>query len=504
MKNTLLIFIILCISLAYTNAQDTIYVYKNGNIVNQTATNDVDSIIFRPFINGSDSCSWQWAESIEAGNDHIINSIAADANGNIYIAGEYTNQNITFGSIVLTNSASGTYDMFIAKCDSNGTFLWAKSFGGANDDKAKSVNVDINGNVYLTGYYESSSISFGTTELTNIAYSDIFLFKFTSDGNVIWAKCAGTNDYEEATSVKTDLAGNAFITGFFEGTSITFGSTVINNAGSGSNSFLAKYDSNGNVIWAKSSITNNILDGAYSKSVSSDAAGNTYIVGNFHGTVIFGSTTLTISTNSRNIFIVKYDANGNLVWAKAPVISNSEQNPDYNNNAYSVAVDFSGNIYVAGDFNSPTFTFDTITLTPVGGGPQHDMFIVKYDADGNVIWAKSAGGSNYDNGSSVAVDALGNVYLSGVFQSNSISFDSYTLSNSGVADAVIVKYDTDGNVLCVKRPIGYSSELLTCSVVDYAGHICVSGEFYGNTLTFDSITITNSNNYSIFLSKLNK
>ena len=142
---------------------------------------------------------WLWAKQAGgASNDESYN-IAVDANGNSYVTGNFTGS-ATFGSTTLTSS--GYNDIFVAKLDSNGNWLWAKKAGGTSEDNGLSITFDANGNSYVTGYFESSA-TFGTTTLTSNQYEDIFVAKLDSNGNWLWAKKAGgiNDDYGWSISV---------------------------------------------------------------------------------------------------------------------------------------------------------------------------------------------------------------------------------------------------------------------------------------------------------------
>jgi len=111
------------------------------------------------------------------------------------------------------------------------------------------------------------------------------------------------------------------------------------------------------------------------------------------------------------MFLAKLDAGGNVLWAKSPIGTGNED-------TYDMVSDSYGNIYITGYFNDQ-LTFDNTMLSTNG---QTDVFVVAYDSSGNVIWTKSAGGPNGDNGFGIAIDALSNVYLTGYFKSSTISF----------------------------------------------------------------------------------
>ncbi len=376
-------------------------------------------------------------------------------------------------------------------------WLWAKSASGTSDDEANSVAVDASGNTYVVGWFSSPNITFGSTTLTNTGSWDMFLTKYDANGNVVWAKSVGGTNAETANAVAVDASGNIYVAGQFGTSTITFGSYTLTNEGS-TDIFLAKYDVNGNVVWAKSA-GGIVGDGA--ASVAVDILGNIYLTGSFNSpTLTFGSITLTNTSNLGNtsdLFIVKYNANGNVLWAKSA-------SGTVNDLASSVAVDASGNTYVSGYFNSPTLTFSSTILTnAVNTGSSNDLFLAKYDASGNVIWAKSAGGTSSDMSNSIAIDVSGNLYMTGYFYSPTLAFGSYTLTNAGMYDLFLAKYDDSGNVLWAESAGGTSADEAHSVIVDASGNIYLTGLFYSPTLTFGSTTLTNEGLEDIFLAKYN-
>jgi hypothetical protein len=433
--------------------------------------------------------SWIWAKGTGGASVDVANSVSIDASGNVLVTGVFQSPTITFGTTTLTNA--GSNDMFIVKYDGSGNVLWAKSAGGAAGELAYGVSLDASGNVYVTGRFGSATVTFGTITLTNAGGSDMFIVKYDGSGNVLWAKSAGGTSVDVANSVCTDASGNVLITGYFQSPTITFGTTTLTNAGSGgpSDIFIVKYDGSGNVLWAKSAGGTGTESG---QGVSTDASGNVYVTGDFiNPSFTFGTTTLT-SAGSNDLFLVKYDSSGNVVWAKSAGGTNGDM-------AYDVSVDANGNVFVTGSFAFTPITFGTTTLTNAGSG---DMFIVKYDGSGNVLWAKSAGGTSPDIAYGVSTDAGGNVYVTGRFVSPTINFGTNTLTNAGSGDMFIVKYDGSGNVLWTKSEGGTASESGSGVSIDPGGNIYVAGNFDGPTITFGTTTLTNAGSSDIFVSKL--
>src|SRR5436190_9119984 len=134
---------------------------------------------------------WLWAKGAGTVNTESSNGVCTDANGCSYITGSFQNANISFDSIVLTNQ--GGNDYFIAKYDGSGNVIWAQSAGGIYDEAGADIVSDASNNVYVTGYFSSPSITFGSFTLNSLnpGSLDIFIVKYNPSGNVVWAQCAG-------------------------------------------------------------------------------------------------------------------------------------------------------------------------------------------------------------------------------------------------------------------------------------------------------------------------
>lgn len=222
--------------------------------------------------------------------------------------------------------------------------------------------------------------------------------------------------------------------------------------------------------WAK-----NITSGV----ITHDGSGNVYITGNFLGSADFdpgpGSYSLT-SAGSGDIFMVKLDINGNFVWAKGMGSTGDDQGMD-------LAVDASGNIYLASYFSSTVNFNPGGTAVSLSSSGSSDVAIAKYDSNGNLTWAKKIGGPNTDIINGIAVDGLGNVYTTGYFM-DLADFDpsaaTYTLAtNSGINDAFVLKLDASGNMVWAKDLGGTANTLPKSITLDASGNIYTTGEFTG-------------------------
>jgi hypothetical protein len=307
---------------------------------------------------------WLWASKAECPSDFVSYGFAVDSNGNCYVTGWFNNEAI-FGTITL--NGNGEYyneDIYIAKLDSNGNWLWAQKAGGISDDCGWEIAVDSNGNCYVIGnFFESAT--FGTTILESSGSSDIFVAKLDNDGSWLWIKTAGgeDNDFRVGIDINTDNNGNIYITGYFQG-DVSFDSTTLSSKGNYFDIFVAKLDNDGNWLWAKQAGGDN---NDFSKEIMTDIVGNSSITGTFSGNATFGSTTLS-SVGETDIFVAKLSSNGNWLWAKKAGGINDDS-------SWSIDVDENHNCYITGNFYS-TVSFGGIELTNLSN---RAIFVVKFN-----------------------------------------------------------------------------------------------------------------------------
>jgi len=326
-----------------------------------------------------------------------------------------------FGSHTLTSS--GDSDIFVAKIDPNGNWLWAVKAGGTDIDTGYGIAVDEAGNAWVTGSFQGIA-SFSSHTLTTSGSSDIFAAKLDSSGNWLRAVKAGGAYFEEGYRIALDGSGNTYVTGMFQGT-VSFGSRILTASGA-SEIFVAKLSPTGNWLWAvKAGGTGNDV-GA---DIALDGAGNVWVTGHFQGTASFGSHTLTSSGNI-DIFVARLSPSGNWLWAvKAGGTSYDS--------GKSIAVDAADEAWATGVFTG-TVTFGNQTLTAIG---DKDIFVARLDSSGNWLWAVKAGGTGSEWGSAIALDGMGNAYGTGYFESTAY-FGDHTLTTNGMRDIFVAKLGT--------------------------------------------------------------
>ncbi len=359
-----------------------------------------------------------WVRQVGGLGDISDPKIAVEGSGNVYITGSFFYQ-ATFGNNTLTSA--GYDDIFVAKYNSSGTFLWARQGGSeSGGDRGKGIAVDASGNVYVTGTFAGTA-AFGNASLIAAGSYDIFVAKYNTTGTLQWVRKAGNANSDFSNDVAVDGTGNVYVTGYFQFMT-TFGNTTLTSAGS-YDIFLTKYNSNGTFQWVQQ-IGGSSHD--YGRDIAIDGNGNIYLTGVFSETVTFGNTSIT-SAGVADVFVARYNTDGILQWVRQAGSSNDDSGD-------GIAVDGNGNIYVTGYFRD-TAAFGHILFTPVG---LTDIFVTKYDSNGRLLWAQQAGGSSFDYGRDIAVDGNGNVYVVGYFR-DTASFGNTSATSAGLSDAFVAR-----------------------------------------------------------------
>jgi len=452
--------------------------------------------------------NYQWAKSVGGGFTDAGFSIAIDDTGNVYVTGIFWGTaDFDPGPGTANLTSAGNWDIFFAKYNSSGNYIWAKRLGGTSSDYGRSLALDDTGNVYITGYFRDTA-DFnpgpGTANLTSAGISDIFFAKYSSSGNYLWAKRLGGIWGDEGYSLALDDSGNVYVTGWFVSTAdFDPGPDTANLTSVGSSDiFFAKYSSDsGNYIWAKR--LGGGIGSNRGKSIAVDDTGNVYVTGDFGGTGDFDPDTGTASLTSAgdwDIFFAKYSSSGDYLWAK-------RLGDAFSDEGVSIALDGTGNVYVTGYFSAiPDFDPGpgTANLTSAG---DWDIFFAKYSSSGNYLWAKRLGGTDYDEGYSIALDDTGNVYVAGNF-SGTADFDpgpsTANLISAGLSDIFFAKYSSSGDYLWAKRVGDILGDGGRSIALDGMGNVYVTGSFEG-TADFDPgpgiANLTSAGDVDIFFAK---
>src|SRR5690606_36726888 len=389
----------------------------------------------------------------------------------------------TFGDFTLTSA--GDHDVFVVKYSPEGDVLWAWSGGGRKDDLGARLALDAEGNLYLAAYFRGTA-TFDTFSLTSVGQVDVALLKFSPEGDVLWARSGGSTDTDACYQVSVGPSGDVYITGRFghpNGAPATFGDFTITSAGH-YDVFVVRYSPEGDVLWAWSAGGPH-PDRAY--GLAQDADGSTYVAGRFKELATFGDTTL-VSAGHHDAFLAKPTPEGDVLWVRSGGGSNADP-------ARDLALDAAGNVYVTGRFQGVA-TFGDTTLTSTG---HYDVFLVKYTPEGDVLWARRGGGPTADVGYTVAVDAGGDAYVTGSFHQTA-TFGGITLTSAGRNDIFLTKYAADGTIRWAQSAGGERTDVGHGITVDPNGHLYVSGYFQGTT-AFGPHPLTSAGGNDVFVAK---
>ncbi len=360
-------------------------------------------------------------------------SVVVDKEGNIFVTG------YTQGSLD-GNTNAGGLDIFLSKWGADGTKAWTKQWGTPGEESGQSVAVDGEGNIFVAGYTMG-----GLDGNTSAGNYDIFLTKWNADGTKAWTKQRGTSEVENGRSVAVDGEGNIFVAGY------THGSFDGNTSAGSADIFLTKWGADGTRAWTKQWGTSSY---DYGSSVAVDGEGNIFVTGH-----TMEGLDGNANAGGLDIFLTKRSADGTKAWTKQWGTPGEES-------GQSVAVDGGGNIFVAG------YTMGGLDENTNAGGS--DIFLTKWNADGTKAWTKQGGTSEEEKGYSVAVDGEGNIFVTGYTHG---SFDGNT--SAGNYDIFLVKWNADGTKAWTKQWGTPSHDYGNFVAVDGEGSIFVTGDTYG-------------------------
>ncbi|MEI7980018.1 MAG: T9SS type A sorting domain-containing protein [Bacteroidota bacterium] len=454
--------------------------YLNSSVNFGATTLTGSTSMNAPFLakcNPSGNFSWA-VQGVPSGTGSAYDratALAVDGNGNIYFSGRFR-KNLSFGSLSLIN-LSNDHTPFVVKCDASGTFVWARKADVWYNSYYSTYNqpvfitLDGAGNPYISCNLLNDSLVFGGYK---VGGSHWCMAKYSANGNEQWAltkdatingmsgtagskilyagslgnnavivqnNAAGTEEWRVQTSgnagaarisnLELDHGGNLYCYGRTDIPDPMFGTTT--------GTFLAKMKPGGEEIWSlpiEGFVYGNNNEG-YGNYITSDQEDNIIILGNFTHSVTINTLTLINPGNFDAAFMAKIDPSGNVIWLRQ--VGNGQTYSD----GYCVETDNENNIVTSGVFYG-SFTIGDFIL--VSSGDQ-DVFVAKYDKNGDVQWAKRAGGETIEYISFVSTDSLKNIYLTGEFVSRNITIDNYPLPlTESDGDVVLVKFTPSGDV----------------------------------------------------------
>ena len=483
-----------------TDSSENVYVTGRGGSATVTAFNANgtafgttlanaglgDAFIVKYDTNGT----VQWVTRIASAQLDVGYAIATDISDNVYVACDG-------GAAVTVFNANGTtFDTslgsggFVVKYNTNGVARWVVRFSTSGD--IFSLDTDSSGNVYttisggsiLTAYNSDRSVF-----LESYTFQGGILLKYDTNGFGLWSQQTRGNSTVTYGGVSVDSLGNPCL--FFTSAS---SSTVILrtdmtpymilNSRGGNDAFIVKYAPNVNPLWVASISSSSATGSEIGNGIAIDTSGNVYVACqggaatisafNADGTA-FGTT--VANAGAGDAVLAKYDTNGTVLWVARIATTGADI-------AFAIATDDSGNVYVTGRHTGAATVFNangasTISIAHTGSG---DAFIVKYNTNGVAQWGtRATAGLSQDTGFSVATDTSGNVYVAGAYAGtvnvvNGNGTNAGSLTDSGLGDAFIVKYNTTGTVQWFTRIASTALDIAYGIDTDTSGNVYVIGQ----------------------------
>ena len=366
---------------------------------------------------------------------------------------------------------------------------WAIRAGGSESDNGMDITIDAVGNLYMTGRFEGT-VDFGSYSLTSSGDNDIFVAKVNAEGNWEWATSAGGTGYDIGYKISINDAGNCYVTGYYQETA-DFGSYSITSSGE-EDIFVAKVNTEGSWEWAASAGGTGCDKGM---DITVNDAGNCYVTGYYQEGAIFGSHNTYLCVGYSDIFVARINSAGDWQW-----VTRAGGDPGImfgTDRGNGIIADNSTHCYVTGTFGGTAYFGSS---NPVYGVGYDDIFVAKINSVGSWQWANSAASGGFDQGRSIAVDNVGNSYITGNFSQTTI-FDPYYVTSSGAWDIFVAKVCPNGSWLWVNRAGGSSTDVGLTIKVDGSGNSYVTGYFYG-TATFGPYSLTSTGDYDIFIAMI--
>ena len=439
------------------------------------------------------------AKGIGGTENEEINSVMETSDGGYIVGGTFQSGSIDLGKeIALVNK--GNYDGMIIKYSSSREVEWAKGIGGMGGDQINSVAETTDGGYIVGGEFGSKSIDLGKgITLVNKGNLDGMIIKYSTSGEVEWAKGIGGTSGDQINSVVGTIDGGYIVGGFFE-SSIDLGNGIsLANNGS-KDGMLIKYGSSGEVEWTKG-IGGTSYD--YITSVSETTDGGYMVGGYFESSSIdLGNGINLVNSGFYDGMVIKYDSSGEVEWAKGIGGTANDQ-------ITSVVETTDGGYIVGGYFYSDSIDLGNgrclVSIQASTLSRYSDGMVIKYGSTGEVEWAHEIGESLYDYVESVAETIDGGYIVGGYFNSSNIDLgNGVVLINEGnlSTDGMIIKYSSSGEVEWGKRIGGTAYDQITSVVETTDGGYIVGGYFdsssidLGNGRCLVSIQVSTLSRYS--------
>lgn len=400
-----------------------------------------------------------WSYQAGGAKHDKIRALAVDDKGSTFITGEFT-EAADFG--VAKVAAVGGLDFVVAKLDVRGKPVWVSTAGGDKIDRGYAVAVAKDGSVYVTGHFQSDTITFGDTTLRNRGDYDVFVVKYDTAGRPVWARSAGGKAYDFGHGIAVTPVGDVLVSGAIRAEG-DFGDglpTTPGNVGP----FVACYSADGDLRWTR------CMTGKGSGSgheIAVDGNGAAFLGGYFSGTTELGGRTLKV-TKGRDLFAARLNADGAVDWV-------FQGGSAADGLVSGIAADGHGGCYIGGMFKA-TARFGEQSFTSAG---DNDFFLARVGADGSARWVVSAGGKGIDYGLGVASDTAGNALLTGE-TTGDVQLLDHSFRAIGKRDLYAAKFNPSGKLIWAWQAGGTLNGLSYTAGCGPRGLNVIAGAFSGD------------------------
>ncbi len=429
--------------------------------------------------------NYPWAFNSEQSGDFVVpRDIAVDIDGNTYVLFNFS-EPLQIGLIQF--DPIGQNDIGVVKISSDGNVLWGAVAASNTTDQGNAIAVNTTGEVFITGYY-TADMQFDDLILTangSTGVTEFFIAKLSSTGNWIWAKQQIGNAFAAGNAIDCDAQGSAIVGGTFYGEDLILGTETL--TAQEQLPFVAKYSTNGNVIWAFHPET---PYGASLGGLTVDDAGTVYLCGSF-GTyedaevlLSAGDVVLTNvgsaeeSITAADMYVLALSAEGIPIWGK------NAGSLFFESYASSIAVDNNGQVYVAGIFQD-SISNSIISLDAFGNNGDYDYYLASLNSSGEWLWLNRLGNTDFNTGSLLLRSSVeGYIYVAGNLETQPFDFGTFSFASSGTNSSFLTRVNTDGSYRWgIAHPAIYSTDVYSENSFRITGNFTDPITLGANTLT---------------------
>lgn len=437
----------------------------------------------------------------------MVEAMVLDEKGNVYLGGSFNSAFITFGADTFYNTtdSGGVNDVFLAKLSPEGAPIWASSWGGKASETIRDLAVDQAGNVYISGVFMSDTVHVGEYQLTKYDADpnlDLFVTKYSADGNMQWLISGGGEGNEGGTALHLGTDGHLVMAGNFQSNVLKIGEqSLVNHSTKGtSDIFIAVIDAQAGKVLSVEAYGGEFEEQVFDMALAPN--GERYLTGYFDNIMKVGEHRAK-AKGEEDMFLLKLDSAGRPQWLTGAGGGQVEYGS-------GVAYIPGSGIAVVGSMESEKVAFGDLLLknphtdTYFDMGWNYDLFVARYNDDGKALWVRQGHGMQQDHARGVAVNKWGDIYVAGFFVSDWLALGDDTLNNSAMLsnqEMMVVKYNGEGQYQWGLTGQCRGNEQATLITLDLEGRPHVAGSF-AYKLVLGADTLEHKGMWDMYLARI--